>query len=156
MPPGRYPTAMILKRNGGRSRWVAVGGAALLLAAFAQPAHATDSSTSGVARQIKNTLAALQFGQVLDTAPPGSAAARSFAKVDPEKRLIGNDKAPKLSATAVTDATQIHQQPNIDVTVIELDSNGRAISSGTAVTSPQYPTGVAVPVDRNLHTTAVR
>ncbi|MEV5708774.1 serine hydrolase [Actinoallomurus sp. NPDC052274] len=144
-------------RKHGRG-WVALGGAVMLLATVAQPAQAAEPDTSGVARKLQKTMAALQFGQVLDTEPPTSTQAKKSASVDvdPEKKLAGRDRAPKLKAAAIAAATQIHQQPNVDVTVLELDDKGRPVSSGTVVTSPTYKNGVIVPVDRNFHTTAVR
>ncbi|MCO6004450.1 class A beta-lactamase-related serine hydrolase [Actinoallomurus purpureus] len=150
---------MILNRNRKRGLgWIAMGGAAMLLATVAQPAQAAEPETSGVARQLQKTLAALKFGEVLDTEPPTSTQAAKSASVDvdPERKLAGRDRAPKLTAAALAAATQIHQQPNVDVTVLELDGKGRPVSSGTVVTSPTYKDGVIVPVDRNFHTTAVR
>ncbi|MCO5967971.1 serine hydrolase [Actinoallomurus soli] len=150
---------MILNRSRARGRGrVALGGAAVVLAAVVPPAHAAETDTSAVARQLQRTIAGLKFGEVLDTEPPTSTQAKKSASVDvdPEKRLAGRDRAPKLKAAAIAAATQIHQQPNVDVTVLELDGNGRPVSSGTVVTSPTYKNGVIVPVDRNFHTTAVR
>ncbi|MEV0407705.1 serine hydrolase [Actinoallomurus sp. NPDC050550] len=150
---------MILKASRRRRRgWVAMGGAVMLLATVAQPAHAAEPENSGVAQILQKTIAALKFGEVLDTEPPTStqAARSSSVDVDPEKKLAGRDRAPKLKAAAVAAATQIHQQPNVDVTVLELDDNGRLVSSGTVVTSPTYKNGIVVPVDKNFHTTAVR
>jgi Beta-lactamase enzyme family len=134
-----------------------VGGAAavLLAATIAQPAQAKESTTSSVARQLQRTVDLLKFGEVLDTSPP-TAAQPASVDVDPEKRLTGPERAPKRMAAALADAARIHQQPNLDVTVIELDGEGRPVTSGTVLTSPTYENGVIVPVDRNLHTTAVR
>src|SRR3569833_2838600 len=140
---------MILLRKRGR---IALVGAVMLLATVAQPAQAT--STSDLAYQLHKTVAGVKFDEVLDTEPPASAD--KFSDVDPEKRLARPEQAPKLQPAVVAAAAQIHQRPNVDATVIELDENGRPLSLGTVLTSPQNPSGVVVPVDANLHTTAVR
>lgn len=111
---------------------------------------------SALAHQLRWTLDKLQFEQVLDTNPPTSAAelaALKLAGVDKEAQPPPK-KADVLAAVAAADP--ISQQPQIDLTVIELNRAGRPVSSGTVLMSPQYPDGKVVPVDRNMHTTDVR
>jgi hypothetical protein len=145
----RYLNKMILL---GKRGTIALVGAVMLLATVTQPAQA--ASPGDLAYQLQKTVAGVKFGEVLDTEPPASA--KKFSDVDPEKRLARPEQAPKLKSAVAAAATQIHQQPNVDTTVIELDENGRPVSSGTVLTSPQNPNGVVVPVDANLHTAAVR
>jgi hypothetical protein len=131
---------------------VALGGAAALTATLVQPANAATHRSGDLAEQLQKTMAAQNFGDVLDSTPPGSAQARALA-AQPESESGRPKHAPALSAAA---ATTIHQQPQVDVSVIELDAKGRPVSSGTVLMSPQYKNGVVVPVDKNLHTDGVR
>jgi hypothetical protein len=105
--------------------------------------------TSKVAEQLRQTMDGLRFQEVLDTAPPTAAQLRSARNpVDKE--------AQRTRPFAAADPKPIVQQPQMDATIIELDKQGRPVSSGTVLMSPSYPHGVAVPVDRNLSTTSVR
>lgn len=90
-------------------------------------------TVSAIAHVLRQALDGLAFQQVLDLAPPGCT-----------QRDEGAGPRP------------IAQQPQIDASVLELDAEGRIVSSGTVLMSPRYPHGVVVPVDRDLHTTAVR
>ena len=120
--------------------------------AISQPAYAAKHSSGELAKRLQAAMAGLKFGNVLDTTPPGSAQARAaHAQQQAEPALP--EHAPAHSAAT---ATTIHQQPQVDVTVIELDNKGRPVSSGTVLMSPKYKNGVVVPVDKNLRTTAVR
>ncbi|MEW9552672.1 serine hydrolase [Nonomuraea sp. NPDC050783] len=119
------------------------------------PAAAAEEGT-GLARHLRQTLDRLAFEQVLDTAPPATAAELNALRAgDVEKEAAPPPKQAELRAAAAA-AEPIAQQPQIDLTVIELDRLGRPVSSGTVLMSPQYPDGKIVPVDRDLHTTAVR
>ncbi|WP_345432392.1 serine hydrolase [Actinoallomurus vinaceus] len=131
---------------------VAIGGAAVLTATMVQPADAATHKSSALAARLRAAMVAQNFGDLLDTTPPGSAQARAL-DAQPESESGRPKHAPALSAAA---ATTIHQQPQVDTTVIELDKKGRPVSSGTVLMSPQYKNGVVVPVDKNLRTTAVR
>ncbi len=48
------------------------------------------------------------------------------------------------------------QVPNVDVTVVELATDGRPLSTADVLLSPRYPDGKVVPVDTNLATDQVR
>lgn len=50
----------------------------------------------------------------------------------------------------------ISTSPNVDVAVIELGRDGRARRAADVLLSRDHPHGLAVPIDRNLRTTAVR
>lgn len=124
----------------------------MLLGAAVPPAQAAE--TGEVARFLQDVMTELRFEQVLDLAPPGSAQARTLAEVVDKDAKTATDYA-RLFAKAA-DPKPIVQQPQLDVTVLELDRQGRPVSSGTVLMSPQYPRGIVVPVDRNFHTTQVR
>ncbi|MEU6035699.1 hypothetical protein ABZ801_09830 [Actinomadura sp. NPDC047616] len=117
-------------------------------------AQAQKGTASPVAERLRETIDRLRFEEVLDTAPPGSAQARALrAPVDKEATQSPRQRA-RLYAAA--EPKPIVQQPQMDATIIELDRNGRPVSSGTVLMSPLYKDGVVVPVDRNLSTTSVR
>ena len=120
--------------------------------ATARSAYAAEHRSTRLAERLKAAMVAQNFGDLLDTTPPGSAQARAL-DAQPESESGRPKHAPALSAAA---ATTIHQQPQVDMTVIELDGKGRPVSSGTVLMSPKYKDGVVVPVDENLRTTAVR
>ncbi|MGH3243146.1 MAG: serine hydrolase [Spirillospora sp.] len=105
--------------------------------------------TSTVAERLRLAMDQLRFQEVLDTAPPTTAQLRSAQNpVDKE--------AQRTRPFVAADAKPIVQQPQMDATIIELDRQGRPISSGTVLMSPTYKNGVVVPVDRNLSTKSVR
>ncbi|MEU6713627.1 hypothetical protein ABZ897_19295, partial [Nonomuraea sp. NPDC046802] len=133
----------------------ALSTASLLLGVVAWPAQAQEKTAeTGVGAFLQKTMAGLRFEEVLDLAPPGSAQARTLARVVDKEAQTTADYA-KLLAKA-EDAKPIVQQPQLDVTVLELDRLGRLVSSGTVLMSPRNPQGVVVPVDENFHTTQVR
>ncbi|GLW11206.1 hypothetical protein Misp01_63340 [Microtetraspora sp. NBRC 13810] len=137
-----------------KSRRAVAGVAAgtLFLGLATAPAQA--ESGGHVARFLQQAMDEARFQDVLDLAPPGSAQARILAATE-EKEAKTSEEYARLFASAA-DPQPIVQQPQLDVTVLELDRYGRPLSSGTVLMSPQHPRGVVVPVDRNLHTTAVR
>ncbi|MFC7583747.1 serine hydrolase [Nonomuraea antimicrobica] len=124
----------------------------LLLAAA--PAQADGEDAGAVAAFLRQAMATARFEQVLDLAPPGSPQARTLSQeVDKEARTPADHA--RLFASAA-DPEPIVQQPQLDVTVLELDRYGKPVSSGTVLMSPQHPQGIVVPVDRDFHTTQVR
>lgn len=137
----------------------AVAAAVVLLGGLAAPPQAVASEGGArgeLAQHLRQTLDQLRFEQVLDTDPPTSTAELNLLRQrSHDKEAEKPQKAADLRAAAAA-AEPISQQPQLDVTVIELNGRGRAVSSGTVLMSPQYPNGKIVPVDRNLHTTDVR
>jgi hypothetical protein len=149
-----------LSRSRNRSRGLAgLATAAVLLGGLVAPppaAAAEDGSASVLAHHLRRALDQLQFEQVLDTNPPtGAAELNALRQDNVDKEAKKPPKKADLLA-AVAAAEPITQQPQIDLTVIELNRAGRPVSSGTVLMSPQYPDGKVVSVDRNLHTTDVR
>jgi beta-lactamase class A len=147
--------AVQLSRLCSRS-FIGLAAATALLGAAVEPAQAAKpkaGTVSGVAQHLQQTMDQLHFEQVLDLAPPSSPQARSLnAGVDKDARTP--QQRARLYAAA--DPKPISQQPQLDATVIELDKQGRPVSSGTVLMSPQYQHGIAVPVDKNFHTSDVR
>ncbi|RKT52856.1 serine hydrolase [Saccharothrix australiensis] len=116
-------------------------------------AAATTGVSARLAEQVRQAVVAQDFKDVIDLTPPGGAtAARSGA---PEKY----DSTPAEPAARVAPAAgkPLHQTPNLDVAVIELDGAGRPTAMADVLLSPQHPKGVVVPVDRRtLSTDQVR
>jgi Beta-lactamase enzyme family len=123
-------------------------------AAAAPTAHRPAHADTPIATELQQAMDRLQFQQVLDLAPPGSAAAAALPRGAAKNVVTPARRARIYAATA--SPQPIVQQPQINATVLELDPAGRIVSSGTVLMSPQYPHGVVVPVDKNFHTTAVR
>ena len=137
---GLFPAAQVLAAPG-----------APLPAARASGQH---NGATSVARYLQRTMDRLRFQQVLDLAPPSSAQFRAL-DTGVDKDATTPARRAQMYATDAN-PQPISQQPQIDATVLELDRAGRIVSSGTVLMSPQYPHGVVVPVDQNLHTDAVR
>jgi hypothetical protein len=129
--------------------------AASLVSAAVSPAQAAKRKDGGnVAQVLQQTMDQLHFEQVLDLAPPASPLALAARATVDKDATTPKQRAQRFAA--MTDPQPIVQQPQIDTTVIELDANGRPISSGTVLMSPRYPHGIVVPVDSNYHTDQVR
>lgn len=80
-----------------------------------------------LAAELREAVVAQQFADVVDTTPPcGGPPAR------------------------------LHQHPNLDVAVVELDGSGRPRAAADVLFSPQYPDGVSIPLGADLGTEAVR
>lgn len=113
------------------------------------------SPVTPIAQELRRTMDKLQFQQVLDLAPPGSAASKALP-TGVNKNVVTPQQRARIYATDTSSPQPIVQQPQVDATVLELDKAGRIISSGTVLMSPQYPHGIVVPVDQNFHTSDVR
>lgn len=98
------------------------------------------------------------FKDVLDTAPPGSSAARKLYAAESEKYEVASGPVltRRRAAEAAADAAPIHQTPNVDATVIELSRAGTPLAAANVLLSPQHPDGVIVPLDADLSTDQVR
>ncbi|MEV5749521.1 serine hydrolase [Actinoallomurus sp. NPDC052308] len=132
--------------------------AGALLGTFIAPAQAdTDPPPiSAIADKLQQTMDGLRFQDVIDTDPVTTAtAARALTANSVDKDAKTPEQRAKTYAAAAGNQP-IFQQPQLDVTVIELDENNRPVSSGTVLMSPQYPHGKVIPVDKNFHTSDVR
>jgi hypothetical protein len=138
----------------------------LLLGGITGPAQAASSSdrldgwrNARLAAELQQAIVQQNFKNLLDTAPPGSAAAAKRSAVSKADQGYEPTAAQRLQqARTVKAATTapIHQTPNVDATVIELGSDGHALSAANVLLSPQYPNGRIVPLDSNLSTNQVR
>ncbi|GAB3005845.1 serine hydrolase [Saccharothrix stipae] len=108
-----------------------------------------------LAESLRQAVVAQDFKDVLDLTPPELVAASKAGA--PEKY---DPLAPEEAAAAGVNAAAarpLHQMPNMDLAVIELDRFGRPIAMADVLLSPQYPNGVVVPLDkRELSTDQVR
>lgn len=133
-------------------RWYAAISAAAVTAsmisvgATAGPAEALTDGNARLAAELRVAINQRNFADILDTKPPAAPSRQEKEGMEP----VGTPRA------AVKAAKPIHQQPQVDATVIELDSTGRPIAAADVLTSPQYPQGKVVPLDGNLSTDQVR
>jgi len=127
----------------------------------AQAAEPSDADGNGnwrsyrLAAELRHAIREQNFKDVIDKAPPGTAAAARIAA----KSDDGYEATPRLGARTFAPAAAaapIHQTPNVDAAVIELASDGRTLSAANVLLSPQYPGGKIVPLDRNIATDQVR
>jgi hypothetical protein len=133
-----------------------VGGFAVQQAEAGEPAEkSTNWRSLRLSIELRQAIRNQSFEEVLDKAPPGTAAAARIAAIQDDRyeRTTGQQR---FTAQAAAAAAKIHQTPNVDATVIELDSRGRTLAAANVLLSPQYPDGKVVPLDRNLATDKVR
>ncbi|WP_433269126.1 serine hydrolase [Actinosynnema sp. CS-041913] len=113
------------------------------------PGTAAAGPAERLAEAVRQAIVAQDFKNVIDLTPPeGPAVSRSGAA---EKY----DATPVELAERVTLAAgkPLHQTPNMDVAVIELDRAGRPVAMADVLLSPQYPDGLVVPVNRRTLST---
>ncbi|MEV8440622.1 serine hydrolase [Actinosynnema sp. NPDC051121] len=116
----------------------------------ATSAAASRNTDARLAESLRQAVVAQDFKDVLDLTPPELVAASKSGA--PEKY----DPLP-AERSAATEARPLHQTPNLDLAVIELDRRGRPTAMADVLLSPQYPNGVVVPLDkRRLSTDQVR
>jgi hypothetical protein len=136
--------------------WAAVAVVSVGFVSATAVAHATTTTPKAteppLAEFLRQTLDQLAFQEVLDLAPRATSLSAE-ATVDKDAKTPAQ-RAKGYSALAA--AAPIFQQPQINATVLELNNAGRVTGSGSVLMSPQYPHGVVVPLDANLHTTDVR
>jgi hypothetical protein len=131
--------------------------AAVVVSGVAAPAEAARDHagvSTRLAVGLRHAIVHQHFSDVLDTLPPGTAAsARANARRDD-----GYEPTPGQLRRNLAAATpiRIHQTPNVDAAVIELDRSGRVSAAADVLLSPQYPDGKVVPIDDNLSTDEVR
>jgi hypothetical protein len=133
---------------------VVLSGSGAPAEAVHDPITASGWRSAHLAAGLRHAIVRQHFDEVLDTLPPGTAAsARATSDRDD-----GYEATPgQFTGSRATAApTRIHQTPNLDAVVIELDRRGRASAAADVLLSPQYPDGKVVPIDRNLSTDQVR
>jgi ABC transporter len=135
-----------------------LGGIAVAVPAHAaKPPPGVDRGRSALlAAELRRAVDERNFKDVLDTTPPAGAAPEHRRPPVEEDDPSGAELARMRQAAAEVAAKPIHQTPNLDVAVIDLDPAGRARSAADVLLSPRYPHGVPVPLDGNLSTDQVR
>ncbi len=118
-------------------------------------AGAAEEVSSRLAESLRQAVVAQNFKDVLDLTPPELTAASKAGAPEKYDPLSADEAATaRLGAAA---ARPLHQTPNMDLAVIEIDRMGRPIAMADVLLSPQYPNGVVVPLDkRKLSTDKVR
>ncbi|WP_158846585.1 serine hydrolase [Saccharothrix deserti] len=149
----------------------ALVGATTLVGAMTtvSTASAGDNVSARLAEALRQAVVAQDFKDVIDLTPPeqvtasgraGTSRAGTSRAGAPEKydSVPAEEMAAELSASSSAAAGRpIHQMPNMDLAVIELDGYGRPIAMADVLLSPQYPNGVVVPLNkRKLATDQVR
>ena len=115
-------------------------------------------SSHRLAERVRAAIAAQDFKNVIDLTPPAPAGllAADRRSGAPEKYDVAPSDPAAFAALAV-EPKPLHQTPNLDAAVIELDQVGRPVAMADVLLSPQYPNGVVVPLDRKgLSTDQVR
>jgi hypothetical protein len=135
----------------------AVGVVTAATTTYAAETPAAVGRSARLAAELRRAVDEQNYKDVLDTTPPSASAAAGHGgpareKYDPSLAELASAVRARVAATA----TPIHQTPNVDAAVIELDGKGRPRSSADVLLSPQYPRGVIVPLDRNAATDKVR
>lgn len=129
----------------------------------------TASASDRLAEQLRAAINAQDFKNVLDATPPAAVSAKRAGAAAADKRAGAPEKydvtAADLAATSLTPRLKVaaagpkplHQSPNLDAAVIELDHWGRPTAMADVLISPQYPDGVVVPLNgAGLSTDQVR
>jgi hypothetical protein len=138
-----------------RGRRAAAAAVALTVALVGGvPAQAAPDAGHRLADALRHAVDAQNFKDVIDTTPPvlgqsrrRPAAEKYDATTMPAARRVFGPLTPQ----------PIHQTPNMDAAVIELDDAGRPQAMADVLLSPQYPHGVTVPLDkRGLSTDQIR
>ncbi|QQQ77460.1 serine hydrolase [Saccharothrix sp. 6-C] len=129
----------------------------LVGATAAVPAASAGSDVNALlAESLRQAIVAQNFEDVLDLTPPESVAAASKAGAPEKHDPLSAEEASAARVDAAA-ARPLHQTPNMDLAVIEIDRLGRPIAMADVLLSPQYPNGVVVPLNtRKLSTDQVR
>ncbi|MGM1064395.1 serine hydrolase [Saccharothrix sp. Mg75] len=107
-----------------------------------------------LAARLRDAVVARDFKDVLDLTPPELVAASRAGAPEKYDSVPAGERVARLGAA---EARPLHQTPNLDLAVIELDALGRPAAVANVLLSPQYPNGIVVPVDgRELSTGSVR
>ncbi|WP_394621230.1 serine hydrolase [Lentzea sp. JNUCC 0626] len=142
-----------------RKRFAAFFTVLAVTSAALSPAASADVQTDHrpLADRLREAIVAQNFKDVIDLTPPDLAtAARSSGKREKydasPTELMNRAQARTLAA-----GKPLHQTPNMDAAIFELDAFGRTKAVANVLLSPQHPDGVVVPVDRKgLSTDQVR
>ncbi|MCP2261679.1 Beta-lactamase enzyme family [Streptoalloteichus tenebrarius] len=127
---------------------------ATTVATAAASADGVESASGRLAEELRRAIVAQNFKDVIDLTPPTTV--KAFRSGAPEK--YDTTPAELVARTqAAVEPKPLHQTPNLDAAVIELDGAGRPLAMANVLMSPQYPNGVVVPLNRKkLATDQVR
>lgn len=95
-----------------------------------------------LAERLREAVVAQNFRDVVDLTPPEPGT-------PPVTRQEEYDASPAELMSRVRNRSggrPLHQTPNLDVAIIELDPAGRPAAVANVLLSPQHPNGVVVPV----------
>jgi hypothetical protein len=144
------------------SAFIALTAAAVLAGGLTAPSRAAAAGpddgdgNARLAAKVMHAIDVQHFQDILDTNPLVTASAAATTgpseKYDPGPAEL----ASRFSLAPAVAPVRIHQTPNVDAMVIELDRQGRPGAVADVLLSPQYPKGVVVPLDRNMFTDKVR
>ncbi|RAS66071.1 beta-lactamase family protein [Lentzea atacamensis] len=142
-------------------RFTVLCTALTLTGATLAPAVASAEDHS-LAERLREAIVAQNFKDVIDLTPPEAtlATARSAEqreKYDPSPAELMNKAQARMTMSAEAAGKPLHQTPNMDAAIIELNEYGRPKQVANVLLSPQYPNGVVVPVKKpGLSTDQVR
>ncbi|MBP2333947.1 hypothetical protein JOF41_000125 [Saccharothrix coeruleofusca] len=131
-----------------------------LTSATGAPASTVEADASKrLAEALRQAIVAQDFKDVVDLTPPDlSAAVARSSRTGAAEKYDSTEWGPATRfSTAAAEPRPLHQTPNLDAAVIELDDQGRPVAMADVLLSPQHPQGVVVPLDRRgLSTDKVR
>ncbi|MCX2947427.1 serine hydrolase [Lentzea sp. NEAU-D7] len=133
-----------------------LGTVLALSGATLAPSASAGEHDRPLADRLREAIVAQNFKDVIDLTPPEPAArsAGKREKYDASPAELMTKAQARMAAAA---GKPLHQTPNMDAAIIELDRSGRPKSVANVLLSPQHPNGVVVPVTRDgLSTDQVR
>ncbi|MDX8048712.1 serine hydrolase [Lentzea sp. BCCO 10_0798] len=137
-------------------RFAVLGTVLALAGATLAPAASAEEYDRPLADRLREAIVAQNFKDVIDLTPPefGARSAGKREKYDASPAELMNKAQARMAVAA---GKPLHQTPNMDAAIIELDPFGRPKSVANVLLSPQYPNGVVVPVThKGLSTDQVR
>ncbi|RDI22422.1 serine hydrolase [Lentzea flaviverrucosa] len=136
-------------------RFAVLGTVLALAGATLAPAASAAEYDRPLADRLREAIVAQNFKDVIDLTPPepGARSAGKREKYDASPAELMNRAQARMAAAG----KPLHQTPNMDAAIIELDVLGRPKSVANVLLSPQHPNGVVVPVThKGLSTDQVR
>ncbi|WP_329793343.1 serine hydrolase [Lentzea sp. DG1S-22] len=141
-------------------RITVLGTALTVLGAAVTPAASAAGDVNALAERLRQAIVAQNFKDVVDLTPPDLSAPASAARTAGQREKYDASPAELQNRARLRLAQAgkpLHQTPNMDAAIIELDLYGRPKSVANVLLSPQYPNGVVVPVAKaGLSTDQVR
>lgn len=139
-------------------RFTVLCTALTLTGASMAPAVASDEGHA-LAERLREAIVAQNFKDVIDLTPPEEGGVTALSAEPREKYDQSPAELMNRTRTLMAQSAgkPLHQTPNMDAAIIELDWRGQPKKVANVLLSPQYPNGVVVPVERKgLSTDQVR